>query len=93
VRCASRINEALFQEIEAQARKNVPIAEISRRIGRFAEKQGLPPPSYERVRILVHASRRLSRQSTSAVLLDVALGASPPDALVEHLSGTRTRRT
>jgi hypothetical protein len=68
------------------------IAEICRRVGRLAQRHGLPPPSYERVRTLVHASRALRGQGTAKVLLEVALRASPPDAVIEHLSGTRPRK-
>jgi hypothetical protein len=66
----------------------VPIAETNRRIGREAERLGLPRPSYERIRELVHESRRLRRRpSTTSVLIDVAFRARPPDAILDHLSG------
>ena len=86
------MSQALHEEIERQAGKQLPIAEICRRVGRLAQRQGLTPPSYERVRVLVHEARRRSSQSTTGVLLDVALRAAPPDALVSHLSGTGRRR-
>lgn len=93
MRFAARVNQALFDEIEAQSRKHVPIAEVCRRVGAVALHRGLPPPSYERVRTLVYEVRRLNRyQSTPGVLVDVALRAAPPDALVEHLSGARRRK-
>lgn len=66
----------------------VPIAETNRRIGREAERLGLPRPSYERIRELVHESRRLRRRpSTTSVLIDVAFRVRPPDAVLDHLSG------
>ena len=93
MRCASRVNQALLDEIEAQSRKHIPIMEVCRRVGAVALDRGLTPPSYERVRTLVHEVRRLNRyQSTAGVFVDVALRAAPPDAPVEHLSGARRRR-
>jgi len=67
----------------------VPIAEINRRVGREAERLGLRRPSYQRVRVLVHHSRRLrrSRPTTATVLVDVTLRVRPPEAIIDHLSG------
>jgi len=67
----------------------VPIAEINRRVGREAERLGLQRPSYQRVRVLVHHSRRLrrSRPTTATVLVDVTLRVRPPEAIIDHLSG------
>ena len=67
---------------------SVPIAETCRRIGSEAERIGLARPSYERVRLLVHESRRIRRgPSTAKVLADVALRVRPPEAVLDHLSG------
>jgi hypothetical protein len=67
---------------------SVPIAETCRQVGREAERLGLPRPSYERIRELVHEARRLRRgPSTASVLLDVAVRARPPEAVLDHLSG------
>ena len=66
-----------------------PIAETNRRVGRVADELGLPRPSYERIRTLIHASRQHGRQPTTGdVLLDIAFRARPPAAFVEHLVGT-----
>jgi hypothetical protein len=70
-----------------------PIAETSRRLGALAETLGLPRPSYEQVRVLVHAFR--ARRPSSAlgdVLLDISFRAAPPEALLEFLAGTAPRR-
>lgn len=67
-----------------------PIAEIHRRVAREAERLGLARPSYERVRTLVHESRRIRRArgpSTASVLVDVAFRVRPPDAILDHVSG------
>ncbi|HEY7706051.1 MAG TPA: hypothetical protein VH968_02640 [Gaiellaceae bacterium] len=66
----------------------MPIAEVSRRVGDEAHRLGLTRPSYQRVRVLVHESRRLRRGPTTAsVLMDVAFRVRPPEAIVDHLSG------
>jgi hypothetical protein len=65
-----------------------PIAEIYRRVADEAERLGYPRPSYQRIRVLVHESRRIRRQSSTAgVLAEVILRARPPEALLDHLSG------
>ena len=68
--------------------EKVPIAETYRRVAAEAERLGLMRPSYQRIRVLVHQSRRLRRgPSTASVLLDVATRVRPPDAFLKHISG------
>ena len=68
--------------------RSVPIAETCRRVGAEADRIGLARPSYERVRLLVHESRRIHRgPSTARVLADVAFRVRPPEAVLDHLSG------
>jgi hypothetical protein len=67
---------------------SVPIAETCRRVGREADRIGLARPSYERVRLLVHESRRIRRgPSTASVLADIAFRVRPPEAVLDHVSG------
>jgi hypothetical protein len=70
----------------------VPIAEVSRRVGCEADRLGLTRPSYQRVRELVHASRRLRRlrPSTASVLFDVAMRSRPAYDLVDLVDGSVT---
>ena len=79
---------ALIVELDDRSR---PIAETCRRVGAEAERHGLTRPSYERVRTLVHATRRLRRRrepSTVQVLLDVLASRSrPPQAFLDHVAG------
>jgi hypothetical protein len=85
---APRISPRLLEALVKFDDRTVPIAETCRRVGGEAERLGLPRPSYQRVRELVHASRRIRRgPSTAAVLVDVAFRARPPEALLDHLSG------
>jgi hypothetical protein len=84
----TRISPRLLEALVKFDDRTVPIAETCRRVGGEAERLGLPRPSYQRVRELVHASRRIRRgPSTAAVLADVAFRARPPEALLDHLSG------
>lgn len=86
---APRIGPRLLAAIVQLDDPRRPIAETCRRVGAEANRLGLPRPSYQRVRELVHQARRLRRRgpSTTSVLIDIATRARPPDALVAHLSG------
>ena len=85
---APRISPKLLEAIVRLDKRTVPIAETSRQVGREAERLGLPRPSYERIRELVHEARRIRRRPTMAsVLVDVALRVRPPEAIVDQLSG------
>jgi hypothetical protein len=68
-----------------------PIADTNRQLGAVVAHLGLPQPSYEQVRRLVHelrAGRSDARVTVGEVLLDIAFRARPPIALVELLAGT-----
>jgi hypothetical protein len=86
---APRISPRLLEALVRLDDRRVPIAEVNRRVGAEAGRLGLARPSYQRVRELVHRARRLrGRQpSTVSVLVDVALRARPPEALIDHISG------
>jgi hypothetical protein len=89
-RSAAHIPERLYQRIEKLDDRAVPIAETYRLLAAQAEEWGLVRPCYERVRTLVHQSRRWQRSSgpsTSTVLFDVAFRVRPPEALLDHLAG------
>lgn len=85
----------LLDEIERLSRLRLPIAEINRRVGRAAWRMSLPRPSYERVRVLVHAARRLRRLSSSSyafIAFEVAFGVKLPRVLVERFDEGRRLR-
>ena len=87
-RFAPRLPARLLDEIERQSKRRVPIAEINRSVGEKAVTMGLPRPSYERVRVLVHEARRhrwSAPPSVSTVAIDVAFRAKPPAALMYRL--------
>jgi hypothetical protein len=92
---APRIPLRLLDEIERQSRRGVPIAEMNRCVGRAAAEMGLYRPSYEQVRVLVHAARRFrSRGPTpiSTVARQVAFRVTPPEALLLRLAVPRAPR-
>jgi hypothetical protein len=85
---APRLSPRLLEAIARFDDRRLPIAETSRRVGSEAERLGLPRPSYERVRELVHELRSVRRGPTTAsVLADIAFRLRPPEALVDHFSG------
>lgn len=89
---APRISPELLEAIVRFDKRTVPIAETCREVGREAERLGLPRPSYERIRELVHEARRIRRgPSTASVLVDVALRVRPPEAIADQLSGVGVR--
>ncbi len=93
VTCAPRISPRLLDALVRLDDPSLPIAEIGRRVGAEADRLGLTRPSYQRLRVLLRASRRLRRRpSTTSVLVDVAMRARPPVALVEHLAGVGVPR-
>lgn len=88
---AARVTPALLRLIVEVDDGGARIAETCRRVGAEAERCGLTRPSYERVRLLVHESRRARARrgpSTAEVLLHIAWRSRPPGALLAHLSGT-----
>lgn len=62
-----------------------PIAETCRRVGAAATALGVPRPSYEQLRLLVHEerARRERRRAKLELLLDVELRRRSPEALLE----------
>jgi hypothetical protein len=89
---APRIAPELVGELQRIDDGVLSIAEVCRRVGAAAERLGLARPSYEQVRVLVHERRLCARRTpTGSVLVDVALRARPPDALLDHLAGVDTR--
>ena len=66
-----------------------PIAETYRTVAVLAERIGLPRPSYESIRRVVHATRSGKRDpSIGQVLLDIDLRRRHPEEIVDALAGT-----
>jgi hypothetical protein len=85
---APRLPLRLLKELDRLEDRRLPMAEVSRRLGRRADRLGLPQPSYETVRaILAPRRRRPPEPTTTDVVVDVMLGSRPPEALLDQLSG------
>jgi hypothetical protein len=85
---APRIRRELLEAVVRFDERSRPIAETYRRVGAEAERLGFTRPSYQRIREIVHESRRIRRgPSTASVLADVAFRVRPPEAVLDHLSG------
>jgi hypothetical protein len=91
---APRLSARLLDFIETAPTDRVPIAEINRRAGERAERLGLPRPSYQRVRELVHEARLLRSEHLPAgdILLDIALRTRSPHAYIDLATRPRRRR-
>jgi hypothetical protein len=90
---APRLPQRLLDVVERLASRQVPIAEINRLVGAEAERMGLPRPSYQRVRQLVHEARAIrARPTRTRVAVDYALRARSQDELLSRLAdGPRGR--
>jgi hypothetical protein len=87
---APRIRRQLLEALVRFDDEARPIAETYRRVGEEADRLGFTRPSYQRIRELVHESRRIrrgQRPSTASVLIDVAFRLRPPEAVLDQLSG------
>jgi hypothetical protein len=79
----------LIAAIERLDDPRLPIAETARRVCAEADRLGHPRPSYEQLRVLVHASRRPRREvSARRALLEVWLRARPVTDLHRLANGT-----
>jgi hypothetical protein len=86
---APRIDARLVAALTRLDDPTTPIAEAHRRLGRVADWLGVPRPSYEQVRVLLNAHRRRPLQpGVGETLLEIAMRAKPPGALLDVLSGT-----
>ncbi len=65
---APRYDQRLVQAITRLDDESEPIAEICRRIGRFAEEIGVTRPSYSHLRRLIRAERRYRHDYRHAVI-------------------------
>jgi hypothetical protein len=94
MRSAPRLDLRLVRAIEKLDDPARPIAETRRRVGVVADALGLPRPSYERVRQLVHLHRMSAAVPTRSALVDLAFNTRAADqVLADLLAGEGARRT
>jgi hypothetical protein len=92
VTLAPRISHLLIHAIVRFDDESRPIAETYRRVGAEAERLGLTRPSYQRIRELVHESRRIRRRPTTADLIRlVTAPLRSADELIERLQTVGVR--
>ena len=85
-RAAPHIDSRLLAALVRLDDGVIPIAEICRRLGRVAHHLDLTRPSYEQVRVHVHAARRRALvPGAGEILLDIAMRARPADEAVYEL--------
>jgi hypothetical protein len=85
---APRLSPRLLDAIVRLDNRKVPIAETNRRVGAEAARLGLPKPSYQRVRVLVHAARLLRQRrgpSVASLLIDVSANTREPRHVLDYL--------
>ena len=76
---APRIDSRLVAALVRIDDPRRPIAETNRRLGRVAAELGLAKPSYEQVRVIVHAIRRGKQEpAIGSLLLDLAFRTRSP---------------
>lgn len=88
---APRIDPRLVASLVWMDDPRHPIAETNRRLGRLAADLELAKPSYEQVRVIVHALRKARRNTSLAELqIVVMLRVRPPRLSVPRLRIVRT---
>ena len=90
VTSAPRLSPRLVEAIDELDDGTMPIAELCRRVGAYADSLSLTRPSYEQVRVHAHAARRWRKldATTGEVLVDVAARVRPPEDVLRHMAGT-----
>jgi len=77
---APRYSERIYDAVRALDDRNMPMAETCRRVGRAAERMGLPRPSYSHLRRFIVAERERQaaiRKVVSDVSADLLAGKVP----------------
>jgi hypothetical protein len=94
VASAPRIDRRLRRLARRLARTSSSIADVHRAVGRYAQSLGLPRPSYQTIRLLVHEhrARLAARRATADLLIAVDLNQRPATDLLVLLDGLQHDR-
>jgi hypothetical protein len=86
---APRLSPRLVEAIRRADDGKLPIAELWREAYLAAERLELQRPSYEAVRLVVHAHRRFRRlnRTTADVVRDILVYERPFEDLLRHHAG------
>jgi hypothetical protein len=84
---APRIERRFLKGVAKLDDRSEPIAETYRRTRDLAAQMGVPRPSYERVRLHLHAARRREeeRRRTRELILQLAYNTRPANEVVPEL--------
>jgi hypothetical protein len=84
---APRIERRFLKRVAKLDDRSKPIAETYRRTRDLATQMGVPRPSYERVRLHLHAARRREdeRRRTRDLILQLAYNTRPANEVVPEL--------
>ena len=83
---APRLDHRLLAAIGDLDRRDRPIADTNRKVGVVAAALGLPKPSYEQVRTIVHASRNGKRYyGLVDAYVDLTFQMAPAPEIVRRL--------
>jgi hypothetical protein len=84
---APRIDSRLVAALVRIDDPRRPIAETNRRLGSIAAELGLTKPSYEQVRVVLHALRRGVREpGVGTLLFDLAFRTRSPEQILDALT-------
>jgi hypothetical protein len=83
---APRIDQRLLAAAADFDRPGRPIAETNRHVGDLAATLGLPRPSYEQIRAVVHAARNGRRvYGWTDALLDLSFQTASPETVFDRV--------
>jgi hypothetical protein len=84
---APRVERRFLERVAKLDDRSVPMAETYRRARDLAQQMGIPRPSYERIRLHLHAARRREeeRRRTRELILHLAYNTRPADQVVPEL--------
>jgi hypothetical protein len=92
VTLAPRISRRLIEAVVRFDDRAQPIAETCRRVGAEADRLGLTRPSYQRIRVLVHESRRIRRRpSVADIVMNTPWHLRTSEDLINVLSAVGVR--
>ena len=82
-----RVERRFLKRVAKLDDRSLPMAETHRRARDLAQQMGIPRPSYERVRLHLHAARRRDeeRKRTRDLIIQLAYNTRPANEVVPEL--------
>jgi hypothetical protein len=84
---APRVERRFLKRVAKLDDRSLPMAETHRRARDLAQQMGIPRPSYERVRLHLHAARRRDEEKkrTRDLIIQLAYNTRPANEVVPEL--------